>query len=284
MLPDRRLSSPPRFLYRCLLLYGLLVLYLFPRSASAGISLPKPDGWVSDYAGLLDASTKNRLEQLLTEVNQEGGVEIAVVTIPTLGGQSVEEAAVELFAAWRIGKKGKDEGVLLLVAPKERKLRIEVGYGLEGTIPDGLAGEIIRDTITPRFRQGRFAEGIETGIARIVESIARQKQIQISPPESPRLRTTAPEQDTRRWRLSSQATPVLLFLLLLVGLIAISMAGERSFRDRRGPHRFRNRFIWFPVGPYSGGSSGGGFGSSGFGGFGGFGGGSSGGGGASGSW
>jgi uncharacterized protein len=191
------------------------------------------------------------------------------------------DVAVELFAAWGIGKKGTDEGVLLLVAQKERKLRIEVGYGLEGTIPDGLAGEIIRNTITPHFREGRFAEGIEAGVAQIVETIARHMQIQIPAPESPRLRTTAPEQDTRRWRLSSQATPVLLFLLLLVGLIAISMASERPFRDRRGPRRFRNRFIWFPVGPYSGGSSGGGFGSSGFGGFGG---GSSGGGGASGSW
>ena len=282
MLPDRRLSSRPRFLYRCLPLYCSLVLCLLSGSASAGISLPKPEGWVTDRAGLLDASTKNHLEQLLTEVNRQGSVEIAVVTLPTLGGQSVEEVAVELFAAWEIGKKGKDEGALLLVAPKERKLRIEVGYGLEEIIPDGLAGEIIRDTITPRFRQGRFAEGIEAGIARIVETIARHKQIQPPPPESPRLRATAPEQDTRRWRLSSQATPVLLFLLLLVGLIAISMASERSFR--RGPRLFRNRFLWFPVGPYSGSSSSGGFGSSGFGGFGGFGGGSSGGGGASGSW
>lgn len=284
MLPDRRLSSPPHLLYRCLPLYCSLVLCLSSGSTSAGISLPKPEGWVSDRAGLLDTSTKHHLEQLLTEVNRQGSVEIAVVTLPTLGGQSVEEVAVELFATWGIGKKGKDEGVLLLVAPKERKLRIEVGYGLEGTIPDGLAGEIIRDTITPRFREGRFAEGIEAGIARIVETIARHKQIQIPPPESPRLRATAPEQDTRRWRLSSQATPVLLFLLLLVGLIAISMASERSFRHRRGSRRFRHRFIWFPVGPYSGGSSGGGFGSSDFGGFGGFGGGSSGGGGASGSW
>lgn len=283
MLPDRRLSSPPRFLYRCLPLYCALVLCLFSMSASAGISLPTPVGWVSDRAGLLDISTKNRLEQFLTEVNRQGGVEIAVVTLSTLGGQSVEEVAAELFAAWGVGKKGKDEGVLLLVAQKERKLRIEVGYGLEGTIPDGLAGEIIRDTITPRFRQGRFAEGIEAGVAQIVETIARHKQIQIPAPESPHLRTTAPEQDTRRWRLSSQATPVLLFLFLLVGLIAISMASERSL-NRRGGRRFRNRFIWFPVGPYSGGSSGGGFGSSGFGGFGGFGGGSSGGGGASGSW
>src|SRR5574337_318105 len=197
MLPARRLSSPPRFLYRCLLLYGVLVLCLFSGSASAGISIPTPVGWVSDYAGLFDAATKNRLEQLLTEVHRQGGVEIAVVTIPTLGEQSVEEAAVELFAAWGIGKKGKDEGVLLLVAPKERRLRIEVGYGLEGTIPDGLAGEIIRETITPRFRQGRFGEGIEEGVGRIVETIARQKQLDLTTPRAPHVRTTAPGQETR---------------------------------------------------------------------------------------
>jgi len=101
---------------------------------------------------------------------------------------------------------------------------------MEGTIPDGLAGEIIRNTITPHFREGRFAEGIEAGVAQIVETIVRHKQIQIPAPESPRLQTTAPEQDTRRWRLSSLATPVLLFLLLLIGLIAISMASKRSFR------------------------------------------------------
>ena len=283
MRPDRRRSYPPCFLCRRLLLYCLLILCLLSGSTSAGTSLPKPEGWVTDLAGLLDTSAKNRLEQLLTEVNRKTDVEIAVVTIPTLGGQTVEEIAVELFAAWGIGKKGKDEGLLLLIAPKERRLRIEVGYGLEAAIPDGLAGEIIRNTITPRFREGRFSQGIEAGIARIVDIVAQYKQSPPLSPESPRVRAAVPEQDTGRWRLISQATPILLFFLVLVGLTAVGMTRERSWRHR-GSRRFRDAVIWFPVGPYSGGWSGGGFGSSGSGGFGGFGGGSSGGGGASGSW
>ena len=112
-------------------------------SALAAVSFPKPEGWVTDKAGLLDAGTRGRLEWTLGRVERTTGVEIAVVTFSTLAGQSVEEVAVGLFNAWGIGKKRKDEGVLLLVAKKERKLKIEVGYGLEGTIPDGLAGEII---------------------------------------------------------------------------------------------------------------------------------------------
>jgi len=122
--------------------------------AFAAVPFPKPEGWVTDRAGLLDPIAKARVEQLLTEVDRKSGVEIAVVTLPTLGGRSVEEVAVELFHAWGIGKKGKDEGLLLLVAPKERKLRIEVGYGLEGTIPDGMAGEIIRETVA--FEEADF--------------------------------------------------------------------------------------------------------------------------------
>ncbi len=251
--------------------------------AFAAVSFPKPEGWVTDRAGLLDPTAKARLEQLLTEVDRKSGVEIAVVTLPTLGGRSVEEVAVELFHAWGIGKKGKDEGLLLLVASKERKLRIEVGYGLEGTIPDGLAGEIIRETITPRFRQGQFAEGIETGVRQIVETIARQKQIELTTPYAPRSKPTISRLEVGQRRLVSKAT--IFFLLLLIGLIGIAIANERSLRlGRRGRGRFRNRFPGFPGVTPGGGWSGGGFGSGDSGGFGGFGGGSSGGGGASGSW
>jgi uncharacterized protein len=231
---------------------------------------------------LLDASTRGHLERLLTDVEQKSGVEIAVVTLPTLGGRAVEEVAVELFQAWGIGKKGRDEGLLLLIAQKERKIRIEVGYGLEGTIPDGLAGEIIRETIVPRFRQGRFTEGIEAGVRQVVETIARQKQIEFTTSQAPRARPTATGLRIEQRRLVSRAT--LFFLLLLVGLIVIGLAQERSLRNSRGTRRFRNRLRWFPVSYRSGGWSGGGFGSGDSGGFGGFGGGSSGGGGASGSW
>ncbi len=279
---NRRPPFSPRYFY-FYLLHLSLWLFLLLGPAYSAVSIPKPEGWVTDQAGLLDASTRGRLERLLTELERKSGVEIAVATLPTLGGRSVEEAAVELFQAWGIGKKGKDEGVLLLVAPKERKIRIEVGYGLEGTIPDGLAGEIIRETITPRFRQGRFAEGVETGVRQIVETIARQKQIDLTTPHLPPSRTTVGRLGMDQRRLVSKAT--IFFLLLLVGLIGIAIANERSLRlGGRGRGRFRRRFLRIP-GIYPGGGwSGGGFGSGDSGGFGGFGGGSSGGGGASGSW
>ncbi|MBI3781565.1 MAG: TPM domain-containing protein [candidate division NC10 bacterium] len=279
---NRRSSPSTRGVFPCLATYLLLSFFLIHGPAFAAVSFPKPEGWVTDRAGLLDPTAKARLEQLLTEVDRKSGVEIAVVTLPTLGGRSVEEVAVELFHAWGISKKGKDEGLLLLVAPKERKLRIEVGYGLEGTIPDGMAGEIIRETITPRFRQGEFAEGIETGVRQIVETIARQKQIELTSLHAPRPRTTVSPLGMDQQRLVSKAT--IFFLLLLVGLIGIAIANERSLRRQRGRGPFRNRFLGFP-GVYPGrGWSGGGFGSGDSGGFGGFGGGSSGGGGASGGW
>lgn len=284
MLCNRRLalSSPPFYLY--FPIYLSICLGLLCGSASAAVSFPKPAGWVTDQAGLLDASTRDHLERLLTDMERKSGVEIAIVTLSTLGGRSVEEVAVELFQAWGIGKKGRDEGLLLLVAQKERKIRIEVGYGLEGTIPDGLAGEIIRETIAPRFRQGRFAEGVEAGVRQIVETIARQKQIEFTTSQAPRSRPTVTGLEIEQRRLVSRAT--IFFLLLLVGLIVISLAQERSLRHSRGTQRFRKRFLFYPYPPayYGGGWSGGGFGSSDSGGYGGFGGGSSGGGGASGSW
>ena len=281
MLLNRRPSLLPRSFYLSIPIY--LWLNLLMGSALASVPFPKPEGWITDRAGLIDPSTKGRLERLLTEVERKSGVEIAVATLPTLGGRSVEEVAVELFQAWGIGKKGKDEGLLLLIAPKERKIRIEVGYGLEGTIPDGLAGEIIRETITPRFRQGRFAEGIETGVRQIVETIARQKQIDLTTPHAPPSRTIVSRLGVDQRRVVSRAT--IFFALMLVALIAIAIANERSLRPgRRGRGRFRRRFLGFP-GIYPGGGwSAGGFGSGDSGGFGGFGGGSSGGGGASGSW
>lgn len=284
MLFNRRpaLSSPPFYLY--FPIYLSFCLCLFRGSAFGAVSFPKPAGWVTDQAGLLDASTRDHLERLLTEVERKSGVEIAVVTLSTLGSRSVEEVAVELFQAWGIGKKGRDEGLLLLVAQKERKIRIEVGYGLEGTIPDGLAGEIIRETIAPRFRQGRFAEGVEAGVQQIVETIAREKQLDITTSQSPRARPTASGLRIEQRRLVSRAT--LFFLLLLVGLIVIGLAQERSLRNSRGTQRARRRFLLYPYPPayYGGGWSGGGFGSSDSGGYGGFGGGASGGGGAGGSW
>ncbi|MEK6544494.1 MAG: TPM domain-containing protein, partial [Elusimicrobiota bacterium] len=153
---------------------------IFPAIAVAIIALPqllrkptdlKPLGRVSDYAGVIGADMKRRIEDVSVNVEAATTVELFVVTVPSLGGRSVEEYAHELFNYWGIGKKDKDNGVLLLVAPKERRVRIEVGYGLESVLTDGKAGGIIRDVIVPYFKAGDIRSGILHGVTAIANVI-----------------------------------------------------------------------------------------------------------------
>jgi uncharacterized protein len=136
--------------------------------ASARAPLPAPAGYVNDFARVLDASSREELEALLRDTEQKTSAEVVLVTVTSLNGMSVEEYANRLFQQWGIGKKREDNGVLVLVAPSDREMRIEVGYGLEPVLPDGLAGQIIRDEFLPRFRDGDFKTGIESGLRRIV--------------------------------------------------------------------------------------------------------------------
>jgi len=130
-------------------------------------AFPKPAGYVNDGAGVLDVKARAELGALLRDVEQQTSAEIALVTVPSLDGMTVEEYANRLFKQWGIGKKGRDNGVLVLVAPTERKVRIEVGYGLEPVLPDGLAGEIMRTAFLPRFKEGDYPRGIRDGLRRI---------------------------------------------------------------------------------------------------------------------
>jgi uncharacterized protein len=143
---------------------GLLLLVL-PVCLHA--AFPKPAGYVNDGAGVLDVKTRTELGALLRDVEQQTTAEIALVTVPSLDGMTVEEYANRLFKEWGIGKKGRDNGVLVLVAPVEHTMRIEVGYGLEPVLPDGLAGEIMRATFLPRFKEDDYARGIRDGLTRI---------------------------------------------------------------------------------------------------------------------
>src|SRR4029077_18111079 len=128
---------------------------------------PKPSGPINDCAGVLDESTVDALKTLTADIEAQTTAEIAVVTVTSLDGMSIEEYANRLFKEWGIGQKGADNGVLILVAPGERKMRIEVGYGLEGVLPDGLAGEVIRIEFTPAFRNGDYPRGLVLGVTRI---------------------------------------------------------------------------------------------------------------------
>lgn len=137
--------------------------------AHAYTSPGKPAGFVNDFAGIISASEKSTLETVLTNFKKETGNEIAVVTVPTLGDETVESYAVKLFEEWGIGEKGKDNGLLLLVGLEERKMRIEVGYGLEGDITDAQASSIIRNILTPAFKEGKYGEGITAAVGTIID-------------------------------------------------------------------------------------------------------------------
>src|SRR4029077_3943304 len=124
---------------------SLALLALTATCASAlDTSKLKPHGYVTDFAGALDPRGAQALEAYCAQLDAATGAQLAVVLVPTLDGEPIEDAAVRLFKEWDIGKKGKDEGILVLLAIKDRKQRAEVGYGLEGDIPDGYAGSVLR--------------------------------------------------------------------------------------------------------------------------------------------
>lgn len=142
-------------------------------SAASGYASPgAPAGYVTDFAHILPADAAAALETKLSGLEQATGVEIAVATVPSLGGDTIEDYAVRLFKEWGIGNKGKDNGLLLLVAPAEHRVRIEVGYGLEGTVTDLQSGAIIRDVITPAFKAGDYAKGISDGVEALTSVIS----------------------------------------------------------------------------------------------------------------
>ena len=223
---------------------------------------PQPTGYVNDFARILSPATIGILDERIEALRQKNSVEIAVVTIQSTGELPLEDYANLLFQKWGIGQKGADNGVLLLVAVGDRKVRIEPGYGLEPILPDGLCGEIIRTRILPEFRKGDFNAGILAGV-QAIEDVVLNKYTEGKPAGGKAI----------------QIVPIGFFVLLLLLILFIRLS-------RRGILPYT---IFIPAGRkgYRRGGfwSGGSFGGGGFGGgFGGFGGGSSGGGGASGSW
>ena len=126
--------------------------------------VPYLTGRVVDNAEILKPETRKRLAERLRQHEQKTTNQIAVLTVPTLNGESVEDYAVRVFEQWKLGQKGKDNGVLVVIAPKERRMRIEAGYGLEGILPDVVAARIIRNVMTPRFKEGDYDGGVIQGV------------------------------------------------------------------------------------------------------------------------
>lgn len=155
---------------------AVAVLFL-PLIAAAYVSPGKPSGFVNDFAGILSADQKNALETKLVQFNKDTGEEVAVVTIKSLQGDTIENYAVTLFKEWGIGQKGKDNGVLLIAAMEDRQMRIEVGYGLEGALTDLQSNWIIKNQIAPAFKTNDYYSGLNTGTDSIISAVKSEATI-----------------------------------------------------------------------------------------------------------
>src|SRR5882724_3448790 len=183
-----------------------LVALLFMAVLGLAATLPALTGRIVDQANVISAETRSTIEPKLAELESKSGIQLVVATVTSLDGQEVEPYANALFRNWKLGEKTKNNGVLLLVAPNERRVRIEVGYGLEGTLTDALSKVIITNAIAPRFKAGDFADGVTRGVDDIITVLT----------------TDASEWQKRpSLRLDSQQTADPLSWLLVLGAIAL---------------------------------------------------------------
>jgi len=144
------------------------IAVLLASTISFAVDVPYLTGRVTDNAQIISDETRQSITERLKAHEDKTTNQIAVLTIPTLNGEGIEEYAVAVFNEWKLGQKGKDNGILVVVSPNDRRMRIEVGYGLEGTMPDGVAGSIIRNVITPHFKNNDYNKGIDEGVNAII--------------------------------------------------------------------------------------------------------------------
>lgn len=291
-LPARFFDDPTslfRSLFRvalsifCFLLLAIGLRASPLRGAAAPLQSPdqlKPQGYVNDFANVLSPSAREQLTALSTEVDEKAQAQIAVVTVKSLDGRPIEDYSLDLATRWGVGPKQKDRGVMILLAVNDHRYRFEVGYGLEGILPDGKVGSFGREAV-PYLRQNNYDAALLLMARRVANVIAANRGVSLaSGSQAP-----APLSNSIQ-RLSLPPAFIVIGILLLLFLV-FSVIGSMFSGPRRG---YRRRTGGWWIGPMMGGFGGGGFGGgswgggSGGGGFGGFGGGSFGGGGASGSW
>jgi uncharacterized protein len=264
-------------------LAGTIALCIVPALAFTDWKSLKPQGYVSDFAGVIDPESRAQLEDYAARVEQATGAQLAFVTIPSLQGEPIEDVTIDLFKAWGVGQKKKDNGAMLLLSIQDRRSRLEVGGGLGGAVTDGMSG-LLLDDMRPELRQGRYGPAMIQAAVRLGQTIANDQGVQIPPPAS--------WQRPRRISRDSLPWPLILFgLFLLFAFLRRGGGGYRGGGFGGGGGGFLTGMLLGTLlngGRYRGGRDGGGFGGfdggGGGGGFGGFGGGSSGGGGASSGW
>jgi len=159
----------------------LCLVMIFPCMAAA-LEVPTLKGRVNDYAAMLPPEAESRIETLLKDLEEKDSTQVVVLTVPSLAGDSLEDFSMRVAERWKIGRKGLDNGAILVIARDDRKVRIEVGYGLEGRLTDITAGRIIRDRIVPEFRAGRFDQGVLNGVVALTEVVRGEFQASGQPP------------------------------------------------------------------------------------------------------
>ena len=256
-------SSLIKFFRTTVLLCPLLLIAAFPLSA---LDVPPLSGRVVDNASLLSSSEKEELTSLLESLEEATGAQVAVLTVATLAGDSLESFGIRVADTWKLGQKGEDNGAILIVALAERKIRIEVGYGLEDKLTDMKCGLIIRNVIAPYFQNGDYGEGITAGVKNMAGIVAGDADL-----VSKRVAGEA---------LPTDVIPIVAFIIFFLINVLFAMISARYNRRYPSSRIYRSAFgnDFFSSssgGGFSGGSSSGGF-SGGGGGFGG--------GGASGGW
>jgi len=248
----------------------ILIAVLFPLSLFA-LDVPSLEGRVTDKAGIFPSKQLRELENSLATLESRTSIQMAVLTIPSLKGDDLEEFSIRTVDKWKLGQEGKDNGILLLLAVEDRKVRLEVGYGLESLLTDAKSGFIVREIMIPHFSRGNFADGVEAGVSAVAGVVSGDSDISV-------------EEVSRSQQSERSSGRTIPFNLIVILFIIVFNSFGRMGRRRRG-----GLFNLLLLNSLLGSSrrSGGSFGGGGFGGGGGGfsgGGGGFGGGGASGSW
>lgn len=202
----------------------VMAALLLVAGTTRAVEYPAADGFVTDTAGVLDAGTEQKLEEAITALDKSSGAQIGVAVIPTLDGEPIENYAVKLFEKWGIGQDKEDNGVLLVVAVKDRKMRIETGYGLEGAIPDIRAKEITSTIIGPKFKAGDMAGGVTDGVYALAQDIC--KEYGVTMPEVMAGKTT--RNTTSKDDDGSGPGILIMFFAIFGGLIIFLIIGFKK--------------------------------------------------------
>lgn len=196
-------------------LFSLFSLVIFFSPSAHALDVPKLLGYVNDYANMISPPAKAELEKELRSFEKTDSTQVVILTIPSLGGEVMEEFSIRVAEAWKIGQKGKDNGIIFIVAKQERKMRIEVGRGLEGRLTDLMAGRIVDLVVKPRFKRGDFDGGFVAGVSSLIDATRGEFKVDVT-------------QHPARQEKSSQLLTYLIFagiILLILGSMSRILGG-----------------------------------------------------------